>query len=279
MLQREQIDFLLTNAYNASIRAGAKVMEIYRSDDFNINLKSDSTPITLADREAHALIKNFLGRTRIPLMSEEGRNMLYEERCHWDLFWLIDPLDGTKEFIKRNGEFTINIALMVDNVPSMGVVYVPCFNKIYFADPERGAFSKENVVPDEAANFGIAEIYASARKLPAIERKNGPVRIVISRSHVSPETHHFIELMKMKHGENVTVIERGSSMKFCMVAEGEADYYVRTTRTFEWDTAAGDAIATTAGARTIDLNQETLRYNKTDLQNPFFVCRSKFIED
>lgn len=280
MLQREQLDYLLANAYNAAIRAGARILDIYHSDDFNINLKSDNTPITLADREAHTLIKNYLSQTRIPLLSEEGRNLLYEERCNWDLFWLIDPLDGTKEFIRRdNGEFTVNIALMIDNEPFMGIVYAPCFNRMYFGDMERGAFCKEDVKPDKDAEFTINEIYASVKQLPVAEKKNTPVKVVISRSHVSPETHHFIGRVKEKFGD-AEVLESGSSLKFCMVAEGTADYYVRTTNTFEWDTAAGDAIATASGAKTLKIGpRDILRYNKEDLANPYFFCKSKFIED
>lgn len=278
MLQREQLDYLLANAYNASLRAGAKILEVYNGDDFNVNLKSDSTPITLADREAHKLIKSYLGQTRVPLLSEEGRNLLFEERCNWDLFWLIDPLDGTKEFIKRNGEFTVNIALMVDNKPYLSIVYAPCFNKIYISDKERGAFVKENVTPDLNADFTISQIFSGASQLPLPSAKNGKTRIVISRSHLSQETHDFIDELKKKHGET-EVIQLGSSLKFCMVAEGSADYYVRTTNTFEWDTAAGDAVAIAAGAATKSLkNNETLKYNKEDLANPFFVCRSKHVQ-
>lgn len=278
MLQREQIDYLLVNAYNAAIRAGARILDIYNSDDFNINLKSDNTPITLADREAHTLIKNYLSQTRIPLLSEEGRNLLFEERCNWDLFWLIDPLDGTKEFIKRdNHEFTVNIALMVDNEPFMGVVYAPCFDTMYFSDMERGAFMKEHVVPDKNAEFSINEIYTGAKQLPLTSDKNNPIRITISRSHLSPETDRFVEKMK-EHFGGAEVISKGSSLKFCLVAEGTADFYVRTTNTFEWDTAAGHAIAAAAGAIAVDLaQQESLKYNKEDLANPFFFCKSKHI--
>ncbi|MCC8088449.1 MAG: 3'(2'),5'-bisphosphate nucleotidase CysQ [Rikenellaceae bacterium] len=278
MLQREQFDYLLTYAYNASIRAGAKILEIYNQENFNINLKSDSTPITLADRESHSLIKNYLNQTRIPLLSEEGRNLLFEERCNWDLFWLIDPLDGTKEFIKRNGEFTVNIALMVENTPYLSVVYAPCFEKIYFSDRERGSFVKENVKPDMDAEFTIAEIYSDVEKLPLIKESNEPVKVVISRSHLSPETYKFIEDLKAKHGE-VEVIQSGSSIKFCMVAEGMADYYVRTTTTHEWDTAAGDSVAISAGCSTQSIrDEEIIRYNKENLENPHFYCKTQFID-
>ena len=126
MLNKEQTDFLLVNAYNAAIRAGARIIDIYTGDaDFAVDIKSDHTPITIADRDAHELIKKYLSQTRVPLLSEEGRDLLYEERRNWDLFWMVDPLDGTKEFIKGNGEFTVNIALMYNNRPEIGVIYVP----------------------------------------------------------------------------------------------------------------------------------------------------------
>lgn len=134
MLTREQTEFFLVKAYNAALRAGARILDIYNDGvDIEVNLKSDRTPITLADCESHTLIKSYLGPTHIPLLSEEGRDLLYEERRNWDLFWMVDPLDGTKEFIKGNGEFTVNIALMYNNRPEIGVIYVPYIHKMYFA--------------------------------------------------------------------------------------------------------------------------------------------------
>ena len=179
MLNKEQTDFLLVNAYNAAVRAGARIIDIYTGDaDYGVDLKSDHTPITIADRESHELIKNYLSQTRIPLLSEEGRDLLYEERRNWDLFWMVDPLDGTKEFLKGNGEFTVNIALMCDNEPYIGIIYVP---------------------------------------------------------------------------------------------------YIRTSNTYEWDTAAGEVILSEAGGVVEPFGGGTgMQYNKTSLHNPYFVCRSKF---
>ena len=280
MLQREQIDYLLVNAYNAAIRAGARIMEIYNGDDLGITLKSDNTPTTLADREAHAMIKKHLGQTRIPILSEEGRNLLYEERGTWDLFWMVDPLDGTREFIRQEShQFTVNIALMVENEPFLGVVYIPYFQKIYFSDMERGAFVKENVIPHPDASFTINELYQEAQQLPLVTDKNSPIRVTVSRMATSPETDRFVELLRKRAGE-VEVVPVGSSLKFCLVAEGTADLYVRTTLTYEWDTAAGHAIAAAAGAKALDLVCQTpLKYNKNDLENPYFVCKSKYIPD
>ncbi len=213
MLQREQIDYLLVYAYNAAIRAGARILEIYGSDDFFVNIKADNTPVTLADRDSHAIIKKHLGQTRIPLMSEEGRDLLYEERCNWDLFWLVDPLDGTKEFIRREShEFTVNIALMVDHKPFIGIIYAPYFRKMYFCDMERGSFLKKEVAPDTSADFTITQIYEDAEALPLVRRKNTPLRIAVSRFHKSPETDAAIASLREKYGE-LELVETGSSLK------------------------------------------------------------------
>lgn len=279
MLDRTQIDFLLTSAYNAAIVAGAKVMDIYNcGGDFSVNIKSDNTPITLADKEAHQAIKTMLSYTRIPLLSEEGRDVLYEERCGWDLFWLVDPLDGTKEFIKRNGEFTINIALMVDNMPYIGVVYVPNTRKIYFNDPQTGSFMKENVVPEVTVSNTIEQVLDGGIQLPLNKSINKPIRVGVSRSHISPETSDYVNLLRENHPD-LEVVTQGSSLKLCMIAEGSLDVYPRTTPTLEWDTAAGECIMNGAGATITDIEtEERFIYNKEELTNPFFICRSKFFD-
>lgn len=275
MLEREQIDYLIVEAYNAAIRAGAKINEIYTEyEDFYVSLKSDSTPITIADREAHRIIKHHLATTRIPLLSEEGRDLFYDERRGWDLFWLVDPLDGTEEFIKRNGEFTVNIALMVDNHPSFGVIYVPTSQTIYFNDPDRGAFCKTNVEAQSMASYKINEIFANAISLPVYNERNNPVRLSLSRSHESTVIGDYIDWIRQKHGD-IQIIEHGSSLKFCLVAEGSVDYYIRTTPTMEWDTAAGEAIARSAGVEIRKMSGEELCYNKENLENPPFYCKTK----
>ena len=278
MLQREQTDYLLVSAFNAAVRAGARVMDIYRSDELGIHLKADNTPTTLADRQAHTLIKHALGQTRIPILSEEGRNLLFEERGTWDLFWLVDPLDGTREFIRHEShEFTVNIALMVDNEPLLGVIYAPTFDTIWFSDPERGAFVRE-VKPDPEAAYTISDIYQHSKQLPLTEAMNSPVRVTVSRMASSPDTDRFIELLRERYPD-MEVIPVGSSLKFCRVAEGTMDYYVRAGLSYEWDTAAGHAIAAAAGAKALDVTRhQELKYNKNDLENPYFYCRSKFVK-
>mgnify|MGYP000821729572 CR=1 FL=1 len=171
MLNKEQTDFLLVNAYNAAIRAGARIIDIYTGDaDFAVDIKSDHTPITIADRDAHELIKKYLSQTRVPLLSEEGRDLLYEERRNWDLFWMVDPLDGTKEFLKGNGEFTVNIALMHNNEPYIGVIYVPYIHKIYFALKGAGCYLKTDVEPDHEASFDLPQIWSDTTRLPLCDK-------------------------------------------------------------------------------------------------------------
>ncbi|MDR2885321.1 MAG: 3'(2'),5'-bisphosphate nucleotidase CysQ [Rikenellaceae bacterium] len=277
-LTLEQRDFLLPKAYNAALRAGAMILDVYNGGDYGIEQKSDHTPITTADRLSHDLIKSYLGSTHIPLLSEEGREMVYEERRSWDLFWMVDPLDGTKEFIKGNGEFTVNIALMVDNVPAVGIIYVPYIGRIYVADRISGrSIRKEGVAPDPAAEFTLEQILDGGVALPAVEGPNRPIRIAASRSHNTDQTKAHIAEIKRKH-PNAAVIEQGSSYKFCLLAEGSVDYYPRMTHTYEWDTAAGELILELAGGATRALDDDSpLGYNKESLLNPHFACRSKFM--
>lgn len=271
MLEREQIDYLLASAYNAAIRAGAKITEIYTQyEDFYVSLKSDSTPITIADRQAHSIIKHTLSTTRIPLLSEEGRDLFYDERRGWDLFWLVDPLDGTEEFIKRNGEFTVNIALMLDNRPFFGVIYVPTSQTIYFSDPDRGAFCKTSIEPSITSNLTISQIFGGAKKLPLIMERNTPVKVALSRSHESIFVDEYLNYLREVVGE-IHTVEYGSSLKMCLVSEGSVDYYIRTTPTMEWDTAAGEAIAVSAGMVVVDTTGERMHYNKENLENPGFL--------
>ena len=194
MLNKEQIDYLLPKAYNAALRAGARIIDIYTGGDkIKVDMKSDHTPITLADRDAHNLIKQYLGQTRIPLLSEEGRDLLYEERCNWDLFWMVDPLDGTKEFIKGNGEFTVNIALMYNNEPTIGIIYVPYIHKMYFALKGAGSFLKREIAPDHGAEAQADEVWEGAVRLPLRTDRNKPIRIAVSRSHNTEETFEHID--------------------------------------------------------------------------------------
>ncbi len=270
------IHYLLCEVFNAAIRAGAAIMTVYKQrDDYDVAIKSDRTPITVADRLAHKTIREYLGPTRIPVLSEEGREMRYEERRNWELFWLVDPLDGTLEFIKGNNEFTVNIALMENNVSVASVVYVPYIGRLYYAVRGRGAYRKEHVLPDADARYTYDAILHDARRLPCEEHPGRPLRVAVSRSHQTPETAEHIADLRRTYPD-LEVLEQGSSYKFCLLAEGAVDYYVRTTHTYEWDTAAGELILAEAGGRTETLPDGShFRYNKEDLHNPWFICRSR----
>ena len=267
---------LMAKAYNAAVRAGAVILEIYKHEDYHVSLKNDSSPLTIADRRAHETIKEYLGSTRIPILSEEGREMLYDERKNWELFWLVDPLDGTKEFINGNNEFTVNIALMSDNEAVASVVYVPYISRMFMAVKGGGAYVKENVVATATSEAEFAEVGEGLISLPIATQGNEPMLIAISRSHNTPETFTHIDAIR-KCIPDVEVVEQGSSYKFCMLAEGTVDYYVRTSNTYEWDTAAGELILEEAGGSTVAMDSgKHLAYNKEQLNNPHFVCRSKY---
>ena len=273
MIEKHIREYLLPCAFNAAVRAGAEIMKVYhRRAEYDIEVKSDNTPLTLADRLAHSKIKEVLGETRIPILSEEGREMLYDERKNWEMFWLVDPLDGTIEFIKGNNEFTVNIALMAENRCVSAVIYVPYLCKAYFAELDGGAMVVEGITPSEDASYTDNDIRARARRLPLNREAHSPFRIAVSRSHQTAETALYVEEMR-KHHTDIEVVEQGSSYKFCLLAEGAIDYYPRTTATYEWDTAAAELILTEAGGRVHSLpGKEALRYNKSDLRNPWFEC-------
>lgn len=267
---------LMAKAYNAAVRAGAVILDIYKREDYHISLKNDQSPLTIADRRAHETIKEYLGSTRIPILSEEGREMLYDERKNWELFWLVDPLDGTKEFINGNNEFTVNIALMSDNEAVAAVVYVPYISRMFMAVKGGGAYVKENVTASADSEVDYASIGEGLISLPVATKGNEPMQIAISRSHNTPETFAHIDAIR-SCVPDLEVVEQGSSYKFCMLAEGTVDYYVRTSNTYEWDTAAGELILEEAGGSTVAIDSgKHLAYNKELLNNPHFVARSKY---
>lgn len=273
MIEQQLREYLLPCAFNAAVRAGAEIMKVYHnSESYDIKVKSDNTPLTIADRLAHNKIKEVLGSTRIPILSEEGREMLYDERKNWDMFWLIDPLDGTIEFIKGNNEFTVNIALMSENECVGAIVYVPYLGKAYFAEQGCGAMLLEGIYPDENANYTNRDIRSKAQMLPLSSATHDKFRIAVSRSHQTAETAEYVEKMRKMHPE-IDIIEQGSSYKFCLMAEGAIDYYPRTTTTYEWDTAAAELILVESGGLVRSLpDHRPLRYNKEDLHNPWFEC-------
>ena len=273
---RINMDSLLIEAITAAITAGEAVLEIYGSG-FSVEQKEDRSPLTLADKRSHELISHHLRSAEIvslPILSEEGRNILFEERKAWEYYWLVDPLDGTKEFIKRNGEFTVNIALMHTNRPVMGVVLLPVKDILYFAAEGTGAF-KLHGTSEIKNRTTLEEIKRKAISLTAISKTaKRPYTVIASRSHMSDETSSFIDALRNEYGE-IEIISAGSSLKFCLVAEGTADIYPRFGPTMEWDTAAGQAIVEQAGGAVLTHETEqSLRYNKENLLNPWFIVRS-----
>jgi 3'(2'), 5'-bisphosphate nucleotidase len=238
--------------------AGRAILEVYESD-FAVEHKDDRSPLTEADRRANGVILEGLRRLDpgIPVISEEIKNLPYEERRHWDRCWVVDPLDGTKEFIKRNGEFTVNIALVEQGVPVAGVVYQPVTGVAYVA---------VDGVAEKTGPDGVPEKLGGGRHWKDLDR----VKVVASRSHLSPETEAFIAEIRAT-GKEVDFLSAGSSLKICLVAAGEADVYPRYAPTMEWDTAAAHAVAKAAGRKVVDAaTGEPLQYNKENLLNPWF---------
>ncbi len=249
------MDELIKVATTAARKASEVILKVYESGDFAVEQKGDQSPLTRADREAHGVIADLLKGTGLPILSEEGRAIPYAERKSWSRFWLVDPLDGTKEFMKRNGDFTVNIALIEGQRPLWGVVAVPVTGDLYQGGPGLGA---------------TVQRHGTTSPLPlrnTLNLQQPGLRVVASRSHLSPETEAFIQSLK-----NPTLVSRGSSLKFMMVAEGLADVYPRYAPTMEWDTAAAHAIVNGVGLRVWQHgSEEELVYNKEDLLNPWFL--------
>ncbi len=256
---------MLQNVLYIVLEAGEKVLEIYNKD-FSVEYKEDKTPLTEADKISHKIITEGLKELTpdIPIISEEGKDIPYEERKSFKKLWLVDPLDGTKEFINKRDEFTLNVALVVEGEPVLGVVYAPAKNVIYFAEKGKGAFKGDVVAGD---------IFDSA-KLPLRFEFEQPLRVVASRSHRDEKTEEFIK--KLSRSFLVETTSAGSSLKFCLLAEGNADVYPRFGPTMEWDTAAGHAVLKETGGFVYSLeNLGELRYNKESLRNGPFVALRK----
>tara|TARA_B110000240_G_scaffold150870_1_gene167151 strand:+ start:1412 stop:2200 length:789 start_codon:yes stop_codon:yes gene_type:complete len=259
---------LLNTAITAALEAGKAILEIYHSGEFDVEIKGDKSPLTRADIASHNVIMSFLSKTDIPVLSEEGRDISYQDRKDWKQLWIVDPIDGTKEFIKRNGEFTVNIALIEDQKTSIGVIYVPVTGDLYFSSKEIGAYK----VTINIDNFDIETLILNGDKLP-LHREDKTFTVVASRSHMSTETEIYVQEMREEHGE-VHLISKGSSLKLCMVAEGIADCYPRFAPTMEWDTAAGQAICERAGFKVIDWEtKQEMLYNRKELLNNWFLVK------
>jgi 3'(2'), 5'-bisphosphate nucleotidase len=284
----------LTLSLLAAKKAGDAILAVYQGH-IDVAYKEDETPLTLADERAHTIILNDLSTQafgQIPVLSEEGKPIAYDERKTWEYFWLVDPLDGTKEFVKRRGEFTVNIAFIKKNRPVLGVVFVPARALLYFAAEGLGSYKLESAkiigefFSEEGGiskgNVPIGQLIDSAKKLPLDQPTNTrgkKLTIVGSRSHASNTLTSFVETARKKYGD-VEYIPAGSALKFGLIAEGSAHIYPRLSPTMEWDTAAGQCVVEQSGGAVLRLREETpLDYNKKDLRNPDFVCTSKHSRD
>lgn len=251
-LSQEDIQYLIDTA----IKAGEEILTVYHNEAlFNtVDFKADDSPLTLADERSHLVIEARLQQRfpQIPILSEEGSHTPYNERKSWNECWLVDPLDGTKEFIKRNGEFTVNIALIQNNTPVFGVIYVPATATLYWGGKEYGSFKQEE---------------GQERQTLSIQRRTENLTAVGSRSHSGDEDRQVLAQYPITN-----FVSSGSSIKFCLVAEGKADIYYRGLPTMEWDTAAGQAIVEGAGG-TVFMDDVPMHYNRENLRNSSFMCK------
>ncbi len=249
---------IIEETCDIALLAGEQIMQIYNGvDDLHIEYKSDHSPLTIADKNSNEIINEGLNNLDIqyPIISEENRQIEYEVRKHYNRFWLVDPLDGTKEFIKRNGEFTVNIALIEDGYPIMGVVYVPATNQLYFSHKNEGSYKIENG-------------HTKRIRVMEFDMTDSGIKVVCSRSHINEETKSFMDKLN-----GPQTIHKGSSIKFLIIAEGRAHLYPRLGPTMEWDTGAAQAVLEEAGGRVIHHEtHQRLNYNKSSLLNPYFFA-------
>ena len=252
----------------AVLRAGEEILTVY-AEDFSVETKDDQSPLTQADLRSQAVLSEALEGlpVKFPILSEESKQAEYGERKDWRTLWVVDPLDGTKEFVKRNGEFCINVGLVHEGVPVFGVVYAPVLKTLYFGASASGAYKLENA----ASADSYAALCEAGAPLPLAGLPARPRTVIGSRSHQSPEFADYIEKQRAAFGD-VAVISAGSAIKFCLVAEGNADVYPRFGPTSEWDTAAPHAIVSAVGKSVRSLeNEQELTYNKEDILNPWFI--------
>lgn len=291
-------------AITAVLKAGRAIMEIY-AREFSVEEKEDRSPLTEADTRAHGIIETVLREAtpEIPILSEEGAGVAVSQRQTWDRYWLVDPLDGTKEFIKKNDEFTVNIALMTaapvstefNTVateapvrPTAGVVYVPATGVLYVGVEGQGAWRVREgsaFSTPGAGTIRLSDVMKHGEALPAVlDYADRPFTVVASRSHLSPETEAYVSGLRRDHSD-LEMVSAGSSLKICRVAEGSADEYPRFAPTMEWDTAAGDAVARAAGCQVLQWDPTArngqgavagdMVYNKDNLLNPWFLVRRR----
>jgi len=270
--------------FRTVLNAGEQILKIYNDKNYDVKFKEDKTPLTLADTTSHEIICSSLKSVNdnIPVISEEGFIPDFEERKKLNFYWLVDPLDGTKEFLKRNGEFTVSIALIERNKPVFGIIYAPVRKEIFFAQKDKGSyklfFNDKTKFSKLNGNFETV-LFSCSERLPNFKKSDESINVVISRSHMSQETRDFIDILKTKYRVNIIPVG-GSLLKFCLVAEESADIYPRIgSPIYEWDTAAGHIIVEEAGGKVIDLKTgKPLTYNKENLKVPSFIVLGKHME-
>ena len=252
-------------AIDAAIQAGKKIIEIYNSDDFNLEYKLDDSPLTVADSASNKIIENILESSIISILSEEGNILDFNNRKNLKHLWVVDPLDGTKEFIKKNNEFTVNISLIENSTPVIGVIYAPALNVLYFSERKLGAYKTRITALNK---FDISKAF----RLPLVKKSN-EYKVLTSRSHLDENTLDYIDNLKVNNLKVVSV-PMGSSLKFCLLAEGLADCYPRFSPCMEWDTAAGQIICEEAGFKVVDLKtMKPIIYNRENLINNYFIAK------
>jgi len=246
-------------AVSAALEAGDEIMDVYNNtEDINYEKKSDDSPLTIADKRSHNKIVSYLEETGIKIISEESKSIEYNERRNWEEYWLVDPLDGTKEFIKKNGEFTVNIALIKNNKPHLGIVYCPTQETLYYNDHEKNVYKK------------VGEDITTLNKRNSVNESTEGLRVVVSRSHMSEETSEYVSKLS-----DPKLISCGSSLKFLYIADDKADIYPRFGPTMEWDTGAAHSILNALDIQVINLETgRELSYNKENLLNPHFIIKA-----
>ena len=246
-------------AVSAALEAGDEIMDVYNNtEDINYEKKSDDSPLTIADKKSHNKIMSYLEETGINIISEESKNVEYNERRNWEEYWLVDPLDGTKEFIKKNGEFTVNIALIKNNKPHLGIVYCPTQETLYYNDHEKNVFKK------------VGDNITTLNNRSSVNENSEGLRVVVSRSHMNEETSEYVSKLS-----DPKLITCGSSLKFLYIADNKADIYPRFGPTMEWDTGAAHSILNALGIQVINLETgRELSYNKENLLNPHFIIKA-----
>lgn len=258
-------------AIKAALLGGKEILKVY-ARDFDVTIKEDHSPLTEADQAANKVIVSLLQQTPIPIISEESKQLSYDIRKNWKQCWIVDPLDGTKEFIKKNDEFTVNIALVEQGKPILGVILVPATKELYYAIVSEGKAYKVRI---DDFDQEVGSIFAKAISISP-HKDSSQLRVVGSRSHMNDETLNYLEHLKKETLKELKIVSKGSSLKLCLVAEGAADVYPRFAPTMEWDIAAGHAICSAAGVQVIDqVTGKEMRYNKENLLNNYFIVSNE----